>query len=76
MIVTGIYRYVTSTADMSHKEPYVELLVWNKGGEHMVTIEYDDVGSYFILDDKKYYIKNTGTYFSPVFEIEEERGNI
>lgn len=70
MIVTGIYRYITPTADISHKKPYVELLVWDKGVEHMVTVEYDNIGSYFILDDKKYYIKNIGTYFNPVFEVE------
>ena len=69
MIVTGIYRYIPPTADTDNKEPYVELLVWENGDEHIVTVEYDDKGSYFKYKDKKYYIQNVGTYFNPVFDI-------
>ena len=50
--------------------PHVELLIWENSEEHMVTVKYDSTGSYFIFNNKRYNVKNIGTYFNSVFEIE------
>ena len=72
MIVTGIYRYIMPTASNGYTEPYVELFIWKNGEEHMVTVKYDSNGSYFMLNNKRYNVKNIGTYFNPVFIVEDD----
>lgn len=72
MIVTGIYRYIMPTDSNGYTEPYVELFIWKNSEEHMVTVKYDSTGSYFMLNNKRYNVKNIGTYFNPVFIVEDD----
>lgn len=77
MIVTGIYRYILPDGNRyikckPERKPYVELLIWENSEEHMVIVKYDSTGSYFILNNKRYNVKNIGTYFNPVFIVEDD----
>lgn len=74
MIVTGIYKYILPEGNKhsERSEPYVELLVWKNSEEHMVNVKYDSTGSYFIFNNKRYNVKNIGTYFNPVFIVEDD----
>lgn len=69
MIIQKIVNYTIPLFGNTHCLPYGSLLIAEDQDQKIVKIKDDGGKQYFTYKRKRYYIRNTGSLYSPHYEL-------